>query len=147
MNTQIKNFEQLSTQELYAIMRLRNEIFVVEQNCLYQDADNKDLAAYHVMIKSDDTLVAYARILPAGISFPEVSIGRVACDKNARGKGLGKKIMKQSLSFIKSEFGSCTIRIGAQTYLNDFYKSFGFENAGRPYLEDGIEHIEMLKHI
>ncbi|WP_439489528.1 GNAT family N-acetyltransferase [Algoriphagus sp.] len=147
MNTQIKNFEQLSTQELYAIIRLRNEIFVIEQNCLYQDADNKDLAAYHVMIKSEDALLAYARVLPPGISYPEVSIGRVACDKNSRGKGLGQKIMEQSLSFIKSGFGSCTIRIGAQTYLNDFYKSLGFENAGNPYLEDGIEHIEMLKRI
>ncbi|MCE7054631.1 GNAT family N-acetyltransferase [Algoriphagus sp. AGSA1] len=147
MNIQIKNFEQLSTQELYVIIRLRNEIFVVEQNCLYQDADNKDLAAYHVMIKSDDALLAYARVLPPGISYPEVSIGRVACDKSARGKGLGQKIMEQSLSFIKSEFGSCTIRIGAQTYLNDFYKSLGFENEGRPYLEDGIEHIEMLKRV
>ncbi|MEB2782048.1 GNAT family N-acetyltransferase [Algoriphagus sp. C2-6-M1] len=145
--TIIKPFAELSIEELYAILRFRNEVFVVEQNCIYQDADNKDPLAFHVIIKEDDLLVAYARILPAGISFAEVSIGRVASGKSARGTGAGRKLMQDSLSFIAGEFGSCKIRIGAQSYLLSFYRSLGFEVAGANYLEDGIEHVEMTAEI
>jgi ElaA protein len=147
LTTVIKTFEELSSKELYAIIRLRNDVFVVEQNCVFQDADNKDQVADHVMIKSDDYLVAYSRILPAGASFPEVSIGRVVSDIKARGIGAGRRLMQESLAFIARKYGSCSVRIGAQTYLNEFYKSFGFENAGETYLEDGIEHIEMTTHV
>lgn len=147
LTTVIKPFEELSNHELYAIIRLRNEVFVVEQDCVFQDADNKDQFAYHVMIKSGDFLTAYSRVLPAGASFAEASIGRVVSDKKARGTGAGRRLMKDSLSFILSEYGSCSVRIGAQTYLNEFYKSLGFVNAGEVYLEDGIEHIEMTTKV
>lgn len=147
LTTVIKTFEKLSNQELYAIIRLRNEVFVVEQNCVFQDADNKDQLAYHVMIKVDDFLVAYSRVLPAGASFAEVSIGRVVSDIKARGIGAGRRLMKDSLSFILDTYGPCNVRIGAQTYLNAFYKSLGFEDAGETYLEDGIEHIEMTTQV
>ncbi|SFB37450.1 GNAT family N-acetyltransferase [Algoriphagus aquimarinus] len=147
LTTVIKSFEELSNHELYAIIRLRNEVFVVEQDCVFQDADNKDQLAYHVMIKCGDLLAAYARVLPAGATFAEASIGRVVSDKQARGTGAGRRLMKDSISFVKSEYGSCTIRIGAQTYLNEFYKSLGFEDAGERYLEDGIEHVEMTMEV
>ncbi|PZX54930.1 GNAT family N-acetyltransferase [Algoriphagus chordae] len=145
--TVIKPFDELSNRELYAIIKLRNEVFVVEQDCVFQDADDKDQLAFHVMIKSSDFLVAYARVLPAGTTFAEASIGRVVSDKKARGTGAGKRLMKDSIAFVKSEYGSCTIRIGAQTYLNEFYKSLGFEDAGERYLEDGIEHVEMTMEV
>ncbi|MEB2775331.1 GNAT family N-acetyltransferase [Algoriphagus sp. D3-2-R+10] len=145
--TIIKPFEELSIHELYAIIRLRNEVFVVEQNCIFQDADNKDQLAFHVMIKAEGLLVAYARILPAGASFAEVSIGRVVSDIKARRTGAGRRLMKDSLSFILDTYGPCIVRIGAQTYLNAFYKSLGFEDAGETYLEDGIEHIEMTTQV
>ncbi|RAI91377.1 GNAT family N-acetyltransferase [Algoriphagus yeomjeoni] len=147
LTTVIKPFEELSNHELYAIIRLRNEVFVVEQNCVFQDADNKDQLADHVMIVADDFLVAYSRVLPAGASFDEPSIGRVVSDMKARGTGAGRRLMKDALSFISEKYGSCTVRIGAQTYLNEFYKSLGFENAGETYLEDGIEHIEMTTQV
>lgn len=147
LTTVIKSFEELSNQELYAIIRLRNEVFVVEQDCVFQDADNKDQLAYHVMIKVDDFLVAYSRVLPAGASYAEVSIGRVVSDIKARRTGAGRRLMKDSLKFILDTYGHCTVRIGAQTYLNAFYKSLGFEDAGETYLEDGIEHIEMTTQV
>ncbi|WP_339706039.1 GNAT family N-acetyltransferase [Algoriphagus aquimarinus] len=147
LTTVIKPFEELSNHELYAIIRLRNEVFVVEQDCVFQDADNKDQLAFHVMIFTGDFLAAYARVLPAGASFAEASIGRVVSDKKARGTGAGRRLIKDSLSFILSEYGSCSVRIGAQTYLNEFYKSLGFVNAGEVYLEDGIEHVEMTTKV
>ncbi|SFT54355.1 ElaA protein [Algoriphagus locisalis] len=147
LTTVIKSFEELSNHELYSIIRLRNEVFVVEQNCVFQDADDKDQIADHVMIKADDFLVAYARVLPAGASFSEVSIGRVVSDMRARRTGAGRRLMKDSLSFILEKYGPCSVRIGAQTYLNEFYQSLGFENAGERYLEDGIEHIEMTTKV
>lgn len=143
LTTKIKSFDELTNLELYAIIRLRNEVFVVEQDCVFQDADDKDQLAYHVMIKSTDSLIAYARVLPAGLTFNEVSIGRVVSDKSARGTGVGRRLMKDSLSFISEKFGKCEVRIGAQTYLLSFYKSLGFIEAGDVYLEDGIEHMEM----
>lgn len=147
LTTVIKSFEELSNHELYTIIRLRNEVFVVEQDCVFQDADNKDQFADHVMIMADDFLVAYSRVLPAGASFAEASIGRVVSDMKARGTGAGRRLMKDSLAYILEKYGPCTVRIGAQTYLNEFYKSLGFENAGETYLEDGIEHIEMITQV
>ena len=147
LTTVIKSFEELSNNELYAIIRLRNEVFVVEQNCVFQDADNKDQLADHVMILNDDLLVAYSRVLPAGASFAEASIGRVVSAIKVRGTGAGRRLMKDSLAFILVKYGHCSVRIGAQTYLNEFYKSLGFESAGKTYLEDGIEHIEMIARV
>ena len=140
----VKSFAELSNYELYNILKLRNEVFVVEQNCVYQDADNKDLKGDHLMIKGEDGLLAYARILPPGVSYKEVSIGRVVSHPNVRRLGVGRELMKKALEFILEKYGPCQVRISAQTYLRAFYSSFGFEAVGEVYLEDGIEHVEML---
>lgn len=142
---QIKKFEELTTTELYRIMQLRLAVFCVEQNCAYQDADGKDLKCIHLCgFDQVGELIAYSRIVPAGISFKEVSIGRVITSDKARGTGAGKELMKKSIDFIKKEYGNVPIRIGAQCYLIKFYSGFGFEIAGEEYLEDNIPHIEML---
>lgn len=141
----IKKFEELSTTELYRIMQLRLEVFSVEQNCAYQDADGKDLKCFHLMgYNQEDDIIVYSRIVPAGVSFKEISIGRVISSQKARGTGAGKELMKKSIEFIKKEFGNIPIRIGAQCYLIKFYSAFGFEISGNEYLEDNIPHIEML---
>lgn len=142
---QIKKFEELTTTELYKIMQLRLAVFSVEQNCAYQDADGKDLKSVHLSgFDSSGDLVVYSRIVPPGISFKEVSIGRVISSNIVRGTGAGKELMKKSIDFIKKEYGNVPIRIGAQCYLIKFYSGFGFEIAGEEYLEDNIPHIEML---
>ena len=141
----LKKFEELTPLELYAILQLRNEVFVVEQNCPYQDADNKDLLSFHFMGWGDDKLVAYTRIIPPGISYEQASIGRVVNSPTVRGDGIGKELMLQSISQLYSLFGNVAIKIGAQLYLQKFYTSLGFIQSGEVYLEDGIEHIEMTK--
>jgi ElaA protein len=141
----IKTFEELTNVELYAIVQLRLAVFSVEQNCPYQDADGKDLKSFHLMGMDESAeLVAYSRIVPAGISFNEVSIGRVVTSQKVRGTGTGKELMKNSIQFIKKQFGKTPIRIGAQCYLIKFYSEFGFEIASEKYLEDNIPHIEMV---
>ncbi len=141
----IKYFNDLTAEELYEIFKLRIAVFVVEQNCPYQDADGKDLKSFHLMgFDESNDLTAYARILPAGISFSEVSIGRVISSNKARGTGAGRELMKQAIHFISKKYGAVPVRIGAQLYLTRFYSSFGFETAGEEYLEDNIRHIEML---
>ncbi len=144
MNWILKKFEELTPFELYAILQLRNAIFVVEQNCVYQDLDNKDLKSYHLMGYEKNLLVAYTRILPAGISYVESSIGRVVVLQAARKNGTGKKLMQKSIENLFSLFGKMPIKIGAQLYLQKFYESLGFQQTSNVYLEDGIEHIEML---
>ncbi|MBL7883770.1 MAG: GNAT family N-acetyltransferase [Bacteroidia bacterium] len=147
MNTiqwQLKSFDELSAKEVYEIIRLRIAIFVVEQNCPYQDADRKDQKAFHLMGFLNNELVAYARILPPGVSYPDVSIGRVVSSSDVRGKGVGKLLMKQALDEIKIKFEKTSIRISAQSYLIKFYSSFGFKSVGEEYLEDNIPHQEML---
>ncbi len=142
---QIKKFEELTTTELYKILQLRSAVFCVEQNCAYQDADGKDLKSVHLSgFDSNGDLVVYSRIVPPGISFKEVSIGRVISSNIVRGTGAGKELMNKSIDFIKNEYGKVPIRIGAQCYLLKFYSGFGFEIAGEEYLEDNIPHIEML---
>ncbi|MBL7724413.1 MAG: GNAT family N-acetyltransferase [Chitinophagaceae bacterium] len=144
MNWVLKKFDALTPLELYAIIQLRNEVFVVEQNCVYQDADNKDPNAYHFMGWTDNKLVAYTRLLPPGLSYIEPSIGRVVTSPAARKSGLGRELMKNSIDNIYSLFGKHTIRIGAQLYLKNFYASLSFQQTSDIYLEDGIEHIEMI---
>ncbi len=139
-----KTFDQLKTVELYAILQLRNEVFVVEQNCVYQDIDNKDLKSFHLMAFDGDMLAAYSRILPPGISFDEASIGRVITAPSYRGKGIGVTLLEKGIKEAKSTFTVSKIRIGAQLYLKKFYESFGFVQTSEIYLEDGIEHIDML---
>lgn len=142
--TIIKAFEKLSTEELYQIMKLRIEVFIIEQQCLYQDADDKDQKCHHLMLIKDETLVAYARLVPAGLSFPEVSIGRVITSAGVRGTGAGKVLMNAAIEACKNIFGPVPIRIGAQTYAKNFYTGLGFEDTGIAFLEDDIPHIEML---
>lgn len=145
MNWSLKKFEELTPHELYAIIQLRNEVFVVEQNCVYQDADNKDRYSFHLMGWKGDKLVAYTRLIPAGTAYKEPSIGRVVTSPSSRRTGAGRELMERSIDAIYKLFGKQPIRIGAQLYLKKFYSSLGFEPAGGIYLEDGIEHIEMVK--
>ena len=139
-----KPFSELSTEELYSILRLRSEVFVVEQNCVFLDMDNKDHHCYHLMGWNGELLAAYSRIVPAGISYVESSIGRIVTSPAARGSGIGRELLVRSIDCLYTLYGRCDIRIGAQYYLKKFYTSFGFVQKGEIYLEDGIEHIEML---
>ena len=140
----VKFFKDLTPSELYSIMRLRNEVFVVEQNCIFQDADNKDLYCHHLMLFENKQLIAYARLVPPGLSYYEMSIGRVVTSKEVRGKGAGKELMQLAVEYCHKIFGEGPIRIGAQSYLKDFYTTIGFTATGDTYDEDGIEHIEMI---
>ena len=139
-----KPFNELNTTELYAILQLRSEVFVVEQNCVYQDIDGKDQKSMHVMAWHNDKLVAYTRLLPAGVSFEEASIGRVITSPFYRGLGIGISLMENSIAHILSLYSTNKVRIGAQLYLKKFYEGFGFVAEGDEFLEDGIPHIEML---
>jgi ElaA protein len=139
-----KKFNDLTPAELYAIIRLRNEVFVVEQNCVFQDADNKDQGSWHLMGLKDNELIAYTRLLPAGLAYPEASIGRVINSIQVRRTGVGKELMQRSIQELYQLWGKQPIRIGAQLYLKKFYESFGFQQTSEIYLEDDIEHIEML---
>lgn len=141
----IKSFNDLDITELYSILSLRNAVFIVEQNCAYQDIDNKDQESYHLMCYVNGQLAGYARLLPAGLSYHEISIGRVITAPAFRGMGLGKEIIEKSVAFCRAEFGEHDIRIGAQVYLQKFYNSLGFTEDGEEYDEDGILHIEMVK--
>lgn len=142
----IKPFSELQNEELYQILKLRNEVFIVEQNCVYQDIDDKDHESYHLMCKVDGNLAGYTRLLPAGLSFKEISIGRVITSPKYRGLGLGKKLIEKSIDFCNTQWENSPIRIGAQLYLLKFYQSLGFIEEGEEYDEDGILHIEMIKN-
>ena len=145
MNWSCKKFDELTPHELYAILQLRNEVFVVEQTCIFQDADDKDQQCYHLMGWLEKKLVAYTRIAPAGICYEETSIGRVVTSLSAREKGFGRELMLQSIHTLYAVFGAGSeIKIGAQLYLKKFYESLGFTQTSEIYIEDGIEHIEML---
>lgn len=147
LNVVVKFFSELNIDEFHDIIQLRINVFVVEQNCPYPELDGKDKLSFHIYLKDvlSNKIVACARILPQDISYPEVSIGRVASETKRRGEGLGQKLMKQTLNFISEKFGSVPIRISAQKYLVKFYESFGFESTGKEYLEDDIPHVEMLR--
>ncbi|MEP6594672.1 MAG: GNAT family N-acetyltransferase [Ginsengibacter sp.] len=138
-----KNFTELNNEELYKILQLRNSVFVVEQNCPYQDCDDKDQHCYHLMGWKDGMLVAYSRLIPPGIAYKEPSIGRVVTATTARGKNIGRRLMMLSIRHISQLFDEHSITIGAQLYLKNFYESFGFVKMSDIYLEDGIEHIKM----
>jgi ElaA protein len=146
LNWVYKNFNELTPAELYAIMQLRSEVFVVEQNCVYQDADDKDQPSVHLCGWDKEKLVAYTRIIPPGISYTEASIGRVVTSPAYRKTGAGRQLMKESISLASRLFNCSAIRIGAQVYLTAFYQSLGFVQCSPPYLEDGIPHIEMILH-
>ena len=140
----VKKFEALKPYQLYAILQLRNEVFVVEQNCVFQDADDKDQDSHHLMGLGNNKLVAYTRLVPPGLIYAEMSIGRVVTAPSVRRSGAGRELMKQSIAQCYQLFGKGPIKIGAQYYLKVFYESFGFQQVSDIYLEDGIEHIYML---
>lgn len=145
MKVAVKTFEELSNTELYQIMRLRSEVFVVEQDCVYQDLDNKDQKALHVLGIKKQNIVAYTRIFKSGDYFTNTSIGRVVVKKEERKFGYGKVIMEASLEEIDKRFPESPIELSAQTYLVKFYNDLGFKATGEEYLEDGIPHIKMIK--
>jgi ElaA protein len=146
MNWICKYFEELSLKELYEIGRLRQEVFVLEQNCPYVDFDGKDYFCYHLMGMDDlGKLVAYSRIVPKGVSYDDyISIGRVITSGLVRKSGLGRILMQESISACEKLFGKSDIKISAQTYLLKFYQSLDFESTGKEYLEDDIPHTEMI---
>ncbi len=134
LNWKTKAFNELNNYELYEILKLRAKVFVVEQNCVFQDMDDKDQKSLHLMGFENDVLVAYSRLVPTGVSYKEASIGRVVTDPDYRRKGIGKALMQVSIDKLYEEYGKQSIRIGAQCYLNDFYKNLGFVNQGEEYL-------------
>ena len=141
-------FEALSLQELYEVLALRNEVFIVEQNCPFQDLDGKDQSAWHCLgFDNSQKLVAYTRLFEKSIYYEGfVSIGRVVTSPKARGGGIGKILMQKSIEYCRQLFGNEPIKIGAQVYLLKFYESLGFQSIGQDYLEDGIEHTIMVRH-
>ncbi|MGJ8548409.1 GNAT family N-acetyltransferase [Winogradskyella wichelsiae] len=145
LKIEIKTFTELSTQELYKLLQLRSEVFVVEQDCVYQDIDGKDQKALHILGYKDEKLVAYTRIFEAGYYFEETSIGRVLVRFNERKFKYGYTIMEASIAAIKTHYNETNIRISAQSYLKKFYNNLGFNEVGAEYLEDGIPHINMIK--
>ena len=140
----IKPFHELSIEEMYTMLQLRTKVFVVEQNCVFQDMDDKDRKGIHVLGYHGDDLVAYSRLLPAGVSYTEMSIGRVLTETDRRKEGFGVDLMKRSIGALYEHYGKAPIRIGAQLYLKKFYEGFGFIQSSDTYLEDGIPHIEMI---
>lgn len=138
-------FDALTPHELYDIIRLRNEVFVVEQDCVFQDADDKDQQCYHLMGFFGTKLAAYARLLPGNVSYTYVSIGRVVTSPAFRKMQAGKSLMIQAIKQCETLFGKQIIKIGAQLYLKKFYEGFGFKQTSDIYDEDGIAHIEMLR--
>lgn len=153
-----KPFEELTTAQLYGILSLREEVFIVEQNCPYQDADGKDPYSYHVWAEATTQgggpsaslgatpaqVLAYARIVKPGVSYPEAAIGRVVSSPSVRRTGLGKELVKVTLDCVREIYGDVTLRLSAQSYLLGFYCGFGFEVITEPYMEDGIPHVGMI---
>lgn len=139
-----KSFEELTTLELYKILQLRTAVFVVEQNCPYQECDDKDLKAKHLWCTLNEEVIAYCRILPQNVSYAETSIGRVVTHPDHRDKKLGHLLMQLALPIIENQFQTTSVRISAQAHLKNFYEKYGFKQVSEPYLEDDIPHIEML---
>ncbi len=146
LTIKVNTFQKLTTQELYDVLQLRSEVFVVEQDCVYQDIDGKDNKALHVIGYKNDKVVAYARIFKPGDYFEDASIGRVVVKGTERQYQYGYDIMKASIEAIKNHFNVSTIKISAQTYLKRFYNNLEFFEVGEEYLEDDIPHITMIKH-
>jgi ElaA protein len=139
-----KTFQELTLDELYNILQLRSEIFVVEQDCVYNDLDGFDKEAVHLFHKKEEKIVAYARLLKAGTRFPDFSIGRVVVKESERGNGLGIELMEAAKKYIINGLGATKIKISAQSYLQRFYENLGFEVITEMYLEDGIPHFGMI---
>ncbi len=143
MNFEYKHFSELSLDELYDILKLRSEIFVVEQNCIYNDLDDLDKEADHQLLRRNGEIIAYARLLKPGTRFAEYSIGRVVVKHSERGNGLGIRLMEEARKYMVNNWGASKIKVSAQKYLRKFYENLGFEVTTEEYLEDGIPHIGM----
>ncbi len=141
----IKTFSELTTVELYEIIKARVNVFVVEQDCPYPDLDDYDQKAIHLWAEKDGEVLAYCRIFDKGIKYNETSIGRVVTTENGRGTGLGKQLIKYAIEIIENRLGTPEVRISAQDYLLKFYSDFGFQDTGKKYMEDNIPHTEMLR--
>ncbi|MGL4510055.1 GNAT family N-acetyltransferase [Cetobacterium sp.] len=138
-----KKFNELTLEELYEILKLRSEVFVVEQKCIYNDIDGKDLTSSHIMIKENGKIKAYLRALQPGVSYEDASLGRVLVSPDARGKGYAKVIVTKGVEYILNNFNTTKITIGAQEYLKNFYSEIGFKPISEAYDEDGIPHLDM----
>ncbi|MGF7139452.1 GNAT family N-acetyltransferase [Roseimarinus sediminis] len=143
MQVIIKSFSELSNAEIYEILKLRSEIFVVEQQCIYNDLDDLDQEALHLYCSENGDIIAYVRLLKPGTRFPVASIGRVLTKMNHRRKGLSTLLMQKGIAFLQNEWSAATIKISAQKYLRKFYEDLGFKVVSKAYLEDGIPHYEM----
>lgn len=143
----IKPFSKLSTEELYQILKIRQEVFIVEQTCYYLDADGYDQQAVHIWAEKEGEVLAYSRVFEPGIKYTEASIGRVLTNPNYRKNNLGKILIRFSINTIEARFRTQSIRISAQDYLLRFYSEFGFQDTGKKYLEDDIPHTEMVRVI
>lgn len=144
-NWKLRNFDDLTNRELYRILKLRTEVFVLEQECLYPELDDKDYVCLHLWAEKEGKIVAYTRLVPAGISYPQLSIGRVIVAKEERGTGLSQLLMQRATTAIVEAFGSNDIQIGAQLHLKSFYEKLGFVQNSEPYPDYGILHIDMTK--
>lgn len=146
MRSKFKTFDALTNLELYKVLQLRSAVFVVEQNCVYQDIDDVDLQAMHQMIWENDKPIAYTRILPPGSYFDDLSIGRILTANTVRGQKIGHLLMRESIAYCNNHYPKKRIKLSAQQYLIKFYQSHGFEITGKGYLEDGIPHIAMIRY-
>ena len=144
MNWIIKSFPELTLDELYDLLKLRTDVFIVEQQCAYPDCDGMDKKALHIFLRKNDKIAAYARIFSPGDVFPEAAIGRVVVEREERGTGLSRELLERSIEYICKEMGESKIKISAQSYLLTFYASLGFVPVSNEYLEDGIPHTDML---
>ncbi|MGZ5040347.1 MAG: GNAT family N-acetyltransferase [Usitatibacter sp.] len=145
MRWRLAPFEELTPREVHDVLQLRAAVFVVEQECAFQDVDGVDLESWHLLGRQEGPLVAYARLIPAGVKYDEPSIGRVVTSPTQRGTGLGRELMREVLARADTLWPGRAIRIGAQQRLERFYEDFGFAKSSEPYDEDGIMHIEMLR--
>ncbi len=147
MEFSVKHFRELSTMELYEILRARAQVFIVEQTCVYQDLDGKDMNAYHLCIRENGELVAYMRVLDRGVSYPEASLGRIITTSKGRARGLGALILKEGIKVAVERFEADKLVISAQCQARGFYEKEGFFAVGEPYLEDDIPHVKMVLEI
>lgn len=141
---QIKSFEQLNNLHLYKILQLRINVFMLEQDCLYPECDDKDIYSYHLFGIDENEVIAYARLIPPSIAYTQASIGRVIVAKNHRGNQLGTQLMQRAIDKLENDYPSTDIKISAQAHLQKFYQNLGFKVNSEPYLEDNIPHIEMI---
>lgn len=144
MKYQLKAFNQLTVNELYGLLKIRFDVFVLEQECLYDELDGVDKKAYHMFVEDHHEVIATLRLFKEGVESKEARIGRVAIDPKARGKGIAREMMVKAMSYAKDEMDCEKVRISAQSYLLSFYESMGFHQISDEFLEDGIAHIEML---